>query len=130
MPLIRGEPSRRRVAIVLWTWASMKARTRAANSGSAASISPQLAIRRDSVLALGLGPLLELLAQVGGLVGAALVLGGLVLELGLLGRLALLGLALLLALEQVLRLVARLSIAHRRIIPQAARRGWRSGRRR
>ena len=52
----------------------MKARTRAANSGSAAAISARS--HRRLVLGLGLGPFLELLAQVGGLVGAALVLGG------------------------------------------------------
>lgn len=39
MPEIRGEPSARRVAMVLWRPASISRRTRPANSGSACSIS-------------------------------------------------------------------------------------------
>ena len=41
VPLIRGEPSRRRVAIVLWTPASKRRLTASASSGSAAAKSPR-----------------------------------------------------------------------------------------
>ncbi len=46
MPLIRGEPSRRRVARTLCLWASKAALARPASSGAAASISLQLAMAR------------------------------------------------------------------------------------
>ena len=42
MPEMRGEPSRRTVAMVLWVCASRRSRTRAASSGAAASNSDQL----------------------------------------------------------------------------------------
>ena len=45
IPLIRGEPSRRRVARTLCLWASKAALALAASSGADASISPQLAMR-------------------------------------------------------------------------------------
>ena len=45
MPEIRGEPSRRIVAMVLWVCASRRSRTRAASSGAAASNSDQLGMR-------------------------------------------------------------------------------------
>jgi len=44
MPEMRGDPSARNVAMVLCRPASNSARTRAANSGSAASIAPQRAM--------------------------------------------------------------------------------------
>src|SRR6201999_1985206 len=43
-PLIRGEPSARSVASVLWTWASSRPRASRARSGASFSISPQLAM--------------------------------------------------------------------------------------
>ena len=46
MPLIRGEPSRRSVAIVLCLCASSTRRTRPANSGSAFSTSSHRAMTR------------------------------------------------------------------------------------
>src|SRR4029450_13460053 len=46
IPLIRGDPSRRRVASSLCLWASKAARAQPASSGAAASISFQLAIGR------------------------------------------------------------------------------------
>jgi hypothetical protein len=42
VPEIRGEPSARSVAIVLWVWASSRSRTSRARSGAAASNSDQL----------------------------------------------------------------------------------------
>src|SRR5712691_11951067 len=47
MPLIRGEPSRRSVAIVRCLRVDMSSRTRDANSGSAASNSAQDAMTYD-----------------------------------------------------------------------------------
>jgi len=44
IPEIRGEPSARKVAIVLCLWASNSARTRCANSGSACSMSRHVVI--------------------------------------------------------------------------------------
>jgi hypothetical protein len=45
---MRGEPSRRRVASVLWTWASRRARTLAASSGASRSNCSQPDMRRRS----------------------------------------------------------------------------------
>jgi hypothetical protein len=42
VPLMRGEPSRRSVAMVLWAWASKKLRARATSSGASASRELQL----------------------------------------------------------------------------------------
>src|SRR5919199_360519 len=42
VPLTRGEPSRRSVARVLWTWASRKRRAKAVSSGASASTALQL----------------------------------------------------------------------------------------
>jgi hypothetical protein len=46
VPLMRGPPSRRRVASVLWVKASKNERARAASSGACASTSLQLATPR------------------------------------------------------------------------------------
>ena len=46
VPEIRGEPSRRSVAIVLWPCASSRSRTRAASSGASPSNFAQVGMSR------------------------------------------------------------------------------------
>src|SRR3989442_7173821 len=66
MPERRGEPSARRVAIILCLWASKAARVAPASSGASASTSPEVAISGRLGAAMHIPVSLQRVAYLGG----------------------------------------------------------------